>query len=135
VRGHEETGGNLIERVRRFSLTRTNRTGVFAGDVVEGASEGAEALPSCDESDLRDGEVGVAQQRDGALDAAREQVAVRRNAEGLLECAGEVSLRHAAHAREPADGPCVVRGRIHAVLCAQEAAQQRWILRHLRPSA
>jgi hypothetical protein len=42
------------------------------------------------ESDLGDGQVGVAEQRRGPLDAPSEQVAVRREAEGLLERAGEV---------------------------------------------
>ena len=59
--------------------------------------------PVC-EGDLGDGQVGVAQQRRRPLDAPREQVAVRRDAEGLLERSREVGLGDAAHARQPPTG-------------------------------
>ena len=80
------------------------------------------------ERDLGDGQVGVAQQRRGPLDAAREQVAVRRHAERLLERSREVRLGDAAHARQPPHGPLLVRGGVHPVLRAQQAAQQLGIL-------
>ncbi len=57
-----------------------------------------------------------------------EQVAVRRDAEGLLEGSREVGLGDAAHARQPPDRPLLVRGGVHPVLGAQQAAQQRRIL-------
>jgi hypothetical protein len=71
--------------------------------------------------DLRDGEIGVAEQRRGALDPSREQVPVRRDAEGLLEGSREVGRRDAAHAREPMDGPRLVRGGVQPILRAQQA--------------
>ena len=49
---------------------------------------------------------------------------MRRNAEGLLERPREVGLGDLAHLRQAVNGPVLVRGGIHAVFRAQEAAQQ-----------
>ena len=62
------------------------------------------------------------------LDAPREQVPVRRDAEGLLERPREVSRRDAADARQPPYGPVLVRGGVHPVFRAQQAAQQLGVL-------
>ena len=98
----------------------------YAFDVSdeEGVAAGLSAL----ERDLGDGQVRVAQQRRGPLDSTREQVPVRRDAESVLERSREVGLGHAAHARQPPDGPLLVRRGVHPVLRAQQAAQQLGIL-------
>ena len=75
--------GTRAELVRRGPLARADRARALAGDVAEGAPERAEALPAGLEGDLGDGQVGVAEQRRRPLDAPREQVAMRRDAEGL----------------------------------------------------
>jgi hypothetical protein len=61
------------------------RRRALAGDVAERATERAEACPSGLRGDLGDRQVRFAKQRRRALDAARQQVAVRRSAERLLE--------------------------------------------------
>ena len=53
---------------------------------------------------------------------------MRRDAEGLLERSREVRLGDAAHAGQPRDGPLLVRGGVHPVLRAQQAAQQLGVL-------
>src|SRR4029450_13544801 len=53
---------------------------------------------------------------------------MRRDAEGLLERSREVGFGDSAHARQPPDGPFLVRGGVHPVLRAQQAAQQLRVL-------
>jgi hypothetical protein len=101
---------------------------VLARDVAERPPERAEALPAGRERDLGDRAVGVAQECDRLLDAARQQVAVRRYAERLLELPREVGRRDAADAREPVDGPRLRGGRAHAVLRAEQAAEEGGVL-------
>ena len=69
----------------------------------EARGERADALQADRETDLGDGAVGVAQQRGGALEAAREQVGVRRLAERATKLAAEVSPREAGGAGEVVD--------------------------------
>ena len=126
----EEADGHVFELVRSGLLARPELTRALAGDVAERAPERAQAAPARLEGDLRDGQVGVAEQRRGPLDSPREQVPVRRDAEGLLEGPREVGLGDAAHARQPPDGPLLVRGGVHAVLRAQQAPQQLGVLAH-----
>jgi hypothetical protein len=76
------------------------------------------------EGDLGDGQVGVAEQRRRPLDASCEQITVRRYAERSRE----MGLGHAAHPREPLDGPLFVRSGVHSVFRAQQAAQQLGVL-------
>ena len=102
--GADEAGRHPLERVRRGLLARAQFARALAGDVAERAPERAQAFPAGLERDVGDGQVGVAQQRLGALDAARQQIAVRRHAEGFLERAREVRLGDAAHARQPPTG-------------------------------
>jgi hypothetical protein len=83
------------------------------------------------ESNLGDGEIGIAKQGARALDAPREQVTVRRQAEGLLERSREVCLGDAAHLRKTTHGPRFVRGGVHPVSRAQKAAEQRRVLAHI----
>ena len=120
--------------MRSALLTHPNSTGVLTDDVTECAPERAQAVPARLERDLGDGQIRIAEQRSGPLDAPREQVPVRRDAEGLLEGSCEMSLRGAAHARQPPDGPLLVRGGIHPVLGAQQAPQQLGILTHASSS-
>jgi hypothetical protein len=124
----EEARGNAAEPSRGGPLARSDRAGILTGDVPERPPERAEARPSGLEGDLGDGEVGVAEQRLCPFDAPREQVPMRWNAEGLLERSGEVGLGNPAHAGEPPDWPLLVRGGVHPVLRAQQAAQQLGIL-------
>src|SRR5262245_34528938 len=124
VCGAQDTHRNALELAGPHSRTLSDRARVLAGDVAEGAAEGAETAPAGFERDVGDRPIRVAQQRGGSLDTAREQVTVRRQAECLLEGAREVRLGYAAHLREAAHGPLLVRGAVHAVLRAQQAAQQ-----------
>jgi hypothetical protein len=128
VRGHEEAGGHAVEIARRGSLALPDRAWVLAGNVAEGAAESAQALPPGLEGNLGDGEIGIAEQRGRALDTPREQVTVRRQAEGLLERSREVGLGDAAYLRKTAHRPVFVRGGVHPVFCAQQAAQQCRVL-------
>jgi hypothetical protein len=105
-----------------------DRSRVQARNVAEGAAERTQASPSGLKGNLGDGQVRVPQQRRGALDAPREQVAVRRYSEGFLERSREVRLGDAADARQSPHRPSLVRGAIHAVLRAQQASQQLGIL-------
>jgi len=130
MRRAEVAGGHAAGLLHHGPLSRPDRAGTFAGYIAKGAAERAETGPAGLERDLGDGQVRVAEQRRGPLEPAREQVAVRRHAEGLLERAREVRLGHAAHARQPPNGPLFVRGGIHPILGAQQAAQQSRVLVH-----
>jgi hypothetical protein len=72
VGGTQVAGGDLAELVRRGLGAGAYRAGSLAGDVAEGAAEGAQALPAGVERDLGDRQVGVPQERRGPLDAAGE---------------------------------------------------------------
>jgi hypothetical protein len=124
----DDAAGHAAEIVRRGLCTRSNRARTLARYVAKRAAERAETGPARLEGDPRDGQIGVAQHSRRALDAAREQVSVRRHTERLLERACEVRRGDAADTRKPPDGPVLVRGGVHSVLRAQEAAQQLGIL-------
>jgi len=85
VRGAEDAIRYAADPVRRSACPRPDRTRVLAGDIAKDAPEGAKALPARAQSDFADGQVSVAQQCCSLLDAPREQVAVRWDAEGLFE--------------------------------------------------
>jgi hypothetical protein len=108
VGGADEAGRDPLEGVRSGLLARTELTRALAGDVAEGAPERPQAVPAGLERDRGDGQVRVAEERPGPLDSTREQVPVRRDAEGLLERSREVGLGDAAHARQPPDGPLIL---------------------------
>jgi len=124
LRGTEEAGRHVAQPCRIRPRRGAHRARTAAGNVAEDAPEGAEAAPAGIEGNVGDGPVGIAQQCHRPFDAAREQVAMRRHAEGLPEGAREVRRRHAAHARQPRYRPVLLRGRVHAVPGAQQAAQQ-----------
>ena len=128
VRGAQNAGRHAGERIRRGPLARPNDAGTLAGDVTERAPERAEAFPAGVERDVCHRQVGIAQQRGRPLDAPSEEIAMRRDAERLLERSREVRLRHAAHAREAAHRPFLVARGIHAVLRAEQAAQEARVL-------
>jgi hypothetical protein len=88
--------GNLLSRMRSRPIALAELTRTAAGDVAENAAEGAETGPAGLERDLCNRQVGVAQQRRGALDAAGKQVAMWGQAERLLELAREVRRRDRA---------------------------------------
>src|SRR5262245_52998451 len=69
---------------RRVPLAGPHLARARADDVAEDAAERPETLPAGFEGDVRDRQFRLAQHRGRAFDTAREQVAVRRNAEGLL---------------------------------------------------
>lgn len=128
VCGPQQAGGHAVRLVCRRLRAGADRARALAGDVAKDAPERAQALPAGVEGDLGDGPIGVAQQRRRPLDAPRQQVAVRRDAESLLERSGEVRRGHAADARQASHGPVLVRGGVHPVLRAQQAAQQPGVL-------
>ena len=108
--GADEAGRHPLELVRSGLLARTELTRALAGDVAERAPERSQALPAGLERDLGDGQVRVAEQRRGPLDSTREQVPVRRDAEGLLERSREVGLARRS-SRAPAAGRATPRAR------------------------
>lgn len=122
VRGGDDAGGHAREVVGAGLGVFAQIAGTLAGDVAEGAPESPEAPPARVESDLADGHLRVPQQRLGLLDAACEQVAVRRQAERFLELPREVRLGEMAHLGQPPYGPLLVRGGVHAILRTQQAA-------------
>jgi len=75
----------LVELMGARLLAGAELARALAGDVAENAPEGAETVPAGLECDLDNRRVRVAEQRLGPLDATRQQVAMRRNAEGLFE--------------------------------------------------
>ena len=85
MRGAQETGRHHAAILRRAACALTDGTRARAGDVMEDSAEGTQTLPASLECDVGDGQIRIAQQRHGALDAPREQVAMRWNAEGLPE--------------------------------------------------
>ena len=80
-RGLDHAGGHLPQPVHPGPRRLAHGAGAAARDVVEDAAEGAQAFPAGRVGDLGDGQARVAQQRDGLLDAPRQQVTVRRQAE------------------------------------------------------
>src|SRR5690349_4185593 len=92
VRRADVTARNAAELACLGPLAVPDGAGTLASDVAERAPERAEARPPRLKGDLRDGQVGLAEQRLRALDAPREQVSVRRDAERLLERPREVRL-------------------------------------------
>ena len=128
--GTEKARWHAVEPLQHGAFAHTQLARTLAGDVAERAAERAQASPAGVERDLGDGKVGVAEQRLRALDPPRQQVAVRGDAEGLLERAREVRLGDGADAREPLDRPLLVRGGVHLVLGAQQAPQQLGVLGH-----
>ena len=128
MRGPQHAGGHRPEFVRRGLFACPDCARTLARNVAEGAPERTQASPTRLEGDLGDGEIGLAKQRRRPFDPSREQVPVWRDAEGLLERAREMSLGHAAHARQPIDWPLFMRSGVHPILCAQQAAQQLRVL-------
>src|SRR4029077_1951900 len=118
VGGAEEAGRHPLGLVWAGLLARTQLTRTFADDVAECAPERSQTAPAGLESDLGDGQVRVAEQRRGPLQSSREQVSVRRDAEGFLERPRKVGLGDAADACQPRDRPLLMRGSVHAVLRA-----------------
>jgi hypothetical protein len=128
MRGGDDARGHAREvRCAAFGFF-AQVTRAFSRDVAECASERAETSPAGVECDLADGHLRVPQQRLGPLDAAREQVAVRRQSECLLELAREMRGGDVTHPGETRDGPFFMRSRVHAVLGAQQAAQELGVL-------
>ena len=128
MRCAQNAGGHAPEPLRPGPFARPDHARTLAGNIAERAPERTQAAPARVEGDLGDGQVGVAEQRRRPLDASCEQITVRRYAEGLLERSREMGLGHAAHPREPLDGPLFVRSGVHSVLRAQQAAQQLGVL-------
>ncbi len=85
----DDAGGDarLVRGGRMGSPVSRGRLPVGA---AEARGEGADALQADGEADLSDRGVGVTQQRRGALQPSRQQIGVRRLAEGAAELAAEV---------------------------------------------
>jgi len=119
----QEAQRHACRSARRGALAPAHGAGTDPGDVAEGPPEGTEALPAGGERDLGHRQLRLAQQRGGALDAQREQVAVRRDPEGVAERAREMRRGQSAHGGQAAHRPALMRGGVHAVARAQQAAQ------------
>jgi len=132
LRSPHETLGHPCLVVPTAPLPGPDFARACAGDVAEDTTERTEAFPPRLERDVRNGDVGVAQQCRGPFNASCEQVTMRGHAESFLERAREVGRRDAAHASEPRNRPGLVRRGIDDVLCAQQPAYQRGVLAHVR---
>jgi len=119
----EEAGRNPAGLARDAPQAPADLPRALARHITQGAPERPKTRPAGAERDIGDRGVAVTQQRNRPLDAAREQVAVRRDAEGLPEQAREVGLGEAADARQPLHGPRLVRGGVHPIPHAQQAPQ------------
>ena len=86
-----------------------------------------------DEADVRDRAVGDAQQRRRALEPARQQVRVRRLAEGAPELAAEVRAREAGRAGQVVDAERLEVARVGEVPGAQQVAGGRDEALGIRP--
>ena len=79
MRGTDEAGGHAA---RAHARPPARAPGSLPGSrrdaCAEGASKRSQALPARIEGNLGDGTIGIAEQRSSALNAAREQVAMRR---------------------------------------------------------
>ena len=128
MRSAQEAGGHVAGCLWRCPGACPNSAGAGAGNVVEDAAESAETSPPGIESDLGDGQTGVAQQRHRTLDTPREQVTVRRNPKGLFERPREMGRGHATDSRQASHRPSLLRGGVHPVLRPQQAPQQFWTL-------
>ena len=126
--GTDAAGGYKAELVRRGPRPCPDSARALAGDVAEGTSKRSQTFPARVEGDLGNGPIGVAEQRRSPLDAPREQVSMRRYAEGLLERPREMGLGDSAHSCQALHRPVLVRSGVHSVLRAQQAAQQLWVL-------
>ncbi|HUA90393.1 MAG TPA: hypothetical protein VL994_13225 [Steroidobacteraceae bacterium] len=120
----QEAQRHACRIARRGALAPAHRARTDAGDVAEGPPEGTEALPARGERDLGHRQLRLAQQRGGALDAQGEQVAVRRHPEGVAERTREVRGGQSADGGQAPHRPALVRGGVHAVPRAQQAAQE-----------
>jgi hypothetical protein len=108
MRRAQETTGHAAQLVRRRPGAHPDRARALSGNIAKGAAERAQALLARLESDLSDGQLGVAEQRHRPLDAPREKVPMRRDAESRFERSREVRLGDAAHPRQAQDGPRLV---------------------------
>ena len=109
-------------------VVRLKLAGAFPGDITESAAESAKAVPPGLESDLGDWNIRVAKERFGPLDPARQQIAVRWEAECILERSGKMGLGHSAHSRQPWARPRFMRSGVYSILGAKQAAQQPRVL-------
>ena len=114
--------------IGRGLFSPTKRAWTFASDILEGPTERSKAVPPRLEGNFGDGHVGIAKERFCPLYSACQKIAVRREPEGMFERPREMGLGDTAHTREALDRPLLVRGGIHAVLCAQQPAKETRIL-------
>ena len=91
ARVHEREAGRDPWRGGRPPVARVRQRGL--DDPTKRGTEGAEAPEADSEADLSNREPCVAQEILGSLDAASQEVPVRRFAEGPLEAAEEVRPR------------------------------------------
>src|SRR5271154_1178277 len=94
-----DRSGHLLRHAWRDPRSGARRlapvgAGWHADQLGEAAAEGPQRRAADGETDLRDAELAMTQQRHRALDAPRHQVAVRRLAVGAPEPAAEVPGRH-----------------------------------------
>ena len=119
---------DVAQAIRRGFSLFADITRTAAGDVAERAAESAEASPASVKCDLADRHLSVAKQGLGFFDAAGEQVSVGWKSESFLELAREVRGGDVADLGEALHGPLLVGGGVHAVLGAQQAAEEVGVL-------
>jgi hypothetical protein len=119
ARVHEREASRDPRRVRRAPAACVGRRGL-ADELTKSGAEGAEAPEANSEADLGDGEPCVSQELLGALDAAPQEVLVRRLAEGLLEAADEVRSRRVRFAGQGGNVERLGVGAVDEILRAAE---------------
>ena len=95
------------------------------GDAVrppEARGERADAPQPDGEADVGNGAIGRPEERRGALEPAREEVLVRRLAEGAPELATEVRGRESCRASERGDVERLGVAGVDQVLCTKQVA-------------
>ncbi len=128
MRGGDDAGRHVRQGLRRGLRILADVARAVARDVAERSAESAQASPTRVKRDLAHGHLRVAEQCLGLFDAAREQVTMRRKAEGFLELASEVRGGDVADLGQALYGPFLVGSGVHAVFRTEQAAQKVGVL-------
>ena len=87
-------------------------------------------MQSDGEADLRDRPIGVAEQRGGTLETPRQQVLMRRLAEGAPELAAEVRRRELSRSGESRHVERLAIARVNQILRPEQVPRGRLDRQH-----
>lgn len=129
MRCADKTVRDLVKVMIDRLFAQPKSAWALANNVTKGAAETSQTVPSRLKGDLDNAKVAVAKERFGPLDPAGEQIAMRRNSERIAKAPGEMGLGDATDARQSTNRPMLVRGRVHAIFCSEQTADQPRIAR------